>query len=451
VPVLIEDEVVAILDAEKIPLDAFTDEDRRLLETLASHVASAMTKLTHEDELQHYSEHLEEMVKERSKNLAESETRYRRLFESSPVALFEEDFSEVKKHFDELRGKGVEDLRKYFTENPEDVVKCAAMTKILNVNETTLNLFGAKSVGELVGGLDRVVPHSFYETLREEFVTLSEGKARFVSEFDNQTLKGDTRRVSLLLNVVPGYEESLARVMVAIIDLTERKKMEERLQQAQRLAAIGETAAMVGHDLRNPLQGIAGALHLLKQEPLTEDERSEILQIIEKSLEYANSIVTDLADYSARIQLSLSDSTPRSIIGEAMRAVKIPPNVEVQNSSRDQPTFRCDAQRLRRVFVNLITNAIDAMPQGGKLRINSRQVDGTVEMVVSDTGSGVAEKIATNLWKPFQTTKAKGLGLGLSISKRIVDAHGGVISVESKAGEGTTITTRLPFKPEAGR
>jgi len=451
VPVLIGDKVVALLDAESISLDYFTDEDQRLLETLSSHVATAMTKLTHEDELQRYSSRLEEMVKERSKKLAESEARYRRLFESSPVALFEEDFSEVKKYFKDLRSKGVENLRRYFTENPDDVAKCAAMANILNVNETTLKLYGAKSVDELVGGLDRIVPQQFHETLREELVTLSEGKTRFTSEFDNQTLNGDTRHVSLILNVVPGYEDTLAKVMVAIIDLTERNKMEQRLQQAERLAAMGETAAMVGHDLRNPLQGIAGALHLLKQEPLTANEREEILQVVEKSLAYADSIVRDLTDYSARIQLSLSTATPSSIIGEAMRAVKIPPNVEVQNSSEDRPTFRCDVRRLRRVFVNLIENALDASPQGGKLRINSRQVDGTVEMIISDTGSGMAEKVATNLWKPFHTTKAKGLGLGLSICKRIVDAHGGVISVESKAGEGTTVTTRLPINPEAGR
>jgi signal transduction histidine kinase len=208
---------------------------------------------------------------------------------------------------------------------------------------------------------------------------------------------------------------------------------------------------MVGHDLRNPLQGIAGALHLLKQEPLTANERNEILQVIEKSLEYAEFIVRDLSDFSARIQLRLSDTTPKSIIREAMGAVKIPPNVRVQDLSEDHPTFRGDVSKLTRVFVNLIDNAVDAMPQGGKLMVNSRQLDSTVEIVLSDTGSGMAQKVVANLWKPFQTTKAKGLGLGLSICKRIVDAHGGSISVDSKVGEGTTITTCLPIEPEAGR
>ena len=404
-----------------------------------------------EDEVRRYAEHLEEMIGERSQKLASSEARYRRLFESSPVALFEEDFSEVKRYLDELRSKGINDVRKHFIEHPDELVKCASMVKVTDVNETTLEMYGAKSIEEMRGELRRVFTAEFQDRFTEELVALGDGETRFASEFDNQTLKGDTKHVSLLLNVVPGYEDTLAKVLVAIIDITERKKMEQRLQQAERLAVIGETAAMVGHDLRNPLQGMAGALHLLKQEGLSEIERNEVVQVMERSLEYADSILRDLADYSARIQLSLSDVTPKSIITGAIGAVKVPPNVVVQNLSEDQPTLRGDVSRLRRAFVNLIENAIDAMPEGGKLTLNSRQLDGMVEISLSDTGSGIAENVAANLWKPFHTTKAKGLGLGLSISKRIVDAHGGKMSVESKAGEGTTITTCLPIEQENGR
>jgi PAS domain S-box-containing protein len=404
-----------------------------------------------EDELREYSNRLEELVNERSAKLAESEARYRRLFESSPVALFEEDFSEVKKYIDDLRSRGIHDLTKYFAEHPEDLAKCASMVKIVDVNRTTLLMYGADSVDELRGELARVFTHEFQTKFTEELVALGDGETRFASEFDNQTLHGDTRHVNLLLTVVPGYEDTLAKVLVAIVDLTERKKMEEQLQQAERLAAVGETATMVGHDLRNPLQGIAGALHLLKQEPLTANERSEILQVIQKSLEYAESIVRELSDYSARIELSLSYATPKSILREALQAVKIPPSVTVEDLSKNEPTFRGDVSRLRRVFINLIENAVDAMPEGGKLILDSRQLGGSVEIVLSDTGAGMADKVAANLWKPFQTTKAKGLGLGLSISKRIVEAHGGSISVQSKIGAGTTITTCLPIQPEAGR
>jgi PAS domain S-box-containing protein len=399
-----------------------------------------------ESELKRYSTHLEEMVRERSGRLAESEARYRRLFESSPISLWEEDFSEVKKYFDNLRSRGVKDLRRYFIEHPDDLAKCASMVKILNVNETTLNMYGAKSVEELSGELRRVFTTEFQDNFREELVALGEGKT-FASEFDNQTLTGDIKHVNLILNVVPGYEDTLAKVLVSIIDLTERKKMEQRLQQAERLAAVGETAAMVGHDLRNPLQGMAAAVHLLRQESLTAEERNEMMQLIEKSIHYSDSIIRDLSDYSAEIQLKLAEATPNLITGDAIGAIKVPQNVTVRNLSEDQPTLRVDLDRMRRVFINLIENAIDAMPQGGTITISSRRSDGKVEIALTDTGSGISEKVMGNLWKPLQTTKAKGLGLGLAICRRIVDAHGGSMSVKSEVGRGTALAIQLPIRP----
>jgi signal transduction histidine kinase len=231
-------------------------------------------------------------------------------------------------------------------------------------------------------------------------------------------------------------------------DVTELKKIEERLAESERLAAIGQTAAMVGHDLRNPLQGIAGALHLLRDDSLSEQERTEMLRLIEKSLEYSDAIVRDLTDFSMEIQLKRADTTPRSITRDALGVVKVPRNVTIQDSTEDQPTLRIDPTSMRRVFVNLVENAIDSMPQGGILKLSSKKSDSKVEIVLADSGSGVPEKVMENLWKPLQTTKAKGLGLGLAICKRVVDAHGGDITVKSKIGEGTSIAIRLPIKPD---
>ena len=223
--------------------------------------------------------------------------------------------------------------------------------------------------------------------------------------------------------------------------------MEERFLRSERLAAIGETAAMVGHDLRNPLQGIAGAIHLLKQESLTAEERSEMLQVIEKNIQYSDSIIRDLSDYSAEIQLKPAEATPKSITRDAIAAVKIPQTVTVKDLSEDQPTLSVDPEKMKRVFVNLIENAIDAMPKCGTLTINSKKSDGNCEIALTDTGSGISEKVMESLWKPLQTTKSKGLGLGLAICKRVVDAHGGSVSVKSEVGKGTTFTVQLPIRP----
>ncbi|MGA2972677.1 MAG: PAS domain S-box protein [Candidatus Bathyarchaeia archaeon] len=400
-----------------------------------------------EEKLRQHSLHLEELVGKRTRELRESEEKYRELFEACPVSLWEEDFSAVNQFVAELRQKGISDFDAYFANHPKDVAKCAALVKVLNVNEATLSLYNAKSVDEIIG-LSDVLTEKSNRAFVGQLVALAQGKKYHEAEFENRTLRGETKHCNVICAVVPGYEQSLAKVLICIVDLTAQKNLEAELVKSQRLAAIGETAAMVGHDLRNPLQGIAGAVHLLKKESLTAKERDEMLELIQDNVAYGDTIVRDLSDYSAtEMQLNLAEAAPKSIMRDAIGAVKVPQNVTIQNLSEDQPTLRVDPDRMRRVFVNLIENAIDAMPQGGTLTISSKVNGGSVEIALTDTGSGMPEKVVENLWKPLQTTKAKGLGLGLAICKRIMDAHGGTISVKSKAGEGTTMTIGLPIKP----
>ena len=205
---------------------------------------------------------------------------------------------------------------------------------------------------------------------------------------------------------------------------------------------------MVGHDLRNPLQGIAGAVYLLKNHSSTTREQKELCGIIESSIEYSNDIVNDLLDFSMEIQLQFQDTTPRAIVEEALHQVEIPKSVRILNSTQNEPRITADANRIRRVFVNIIENAIDAMPHGGTLEIDSGESNGNFRVTFSDTGTGIPPKIIENLWKPLQTTKAKGIGLGLAICKRLVDAHGGSISMESTVGKGSTFTVEIPTKPK---
>jgi two-component system sensor histidine kinase HydH len=176
-------------------------------------------------------------------------------------------------------------------------------------------------------------------------------------------------------------------------------------------------------------------------------QRNELIQLIQHNIDYSDAIIRDLSEYSTEIRLKLVETTPKSITRDAVRAVEIPGNITVQNLSEEHPTIRVDPDKMKRTSINLIENAIDAMPQGGTLTISSEQSNDNVEITFSDTGSGMPEKVMENLWKPLQTTKAEGMGLGLAICKRIVDAHGGTISVKSKAGEGTTVTIRVPIKP----
>jgi signal transduction histidine kinase len=140
-----------------------------------------------------------------------------------------------------------------------------------------------------------------------------------------------------------------------------------------------------------------------------------------------------------------SDTTPNKIITSALQVAKVPDRIRVRNLTLEEPIITVDPDRMKRVFVNLVENAVDAMPNEGTLTISSKESNGFVEILFSDTGAGMPKEVMENLWKPLQTTKAKGMGMGLAIVKRIVDAHGGKVSLENRTGEGTTISIQLPI------
>jgi PAS domain S-box-containing protein len=387
--------------------------------------------------------------KQAEQALRKSESEYRRLFESSPISLWEEDFSAVKQFLDELRQKGVSDLGAYFATHPKDVEKCAGLVKVLNVNQATLRLYEARSVNEISGGLSAVLTEdSNRKQFADELLALARGEKYYEAEMDNKTLFGETKHCNVICAVVPGYEQSLARVLVCIVDLTPQKQLQAELVKSQRLAAIGETAAMVGHDLRNPLQGIAGAAYNIRRHlrNALDPSTKEMLAVIDNGVQYANEIINDLLEFSREIQLQLLPTTPKSVVRKTLADVKVPNNIAVEDTTLNGPEILADEAKVKRLLTNLIQNAIDAMPEGGKLSISSMNTQKEVSISIRDTGFGIPKEMVDKLWMPLSTTKAKGVGLGLPICKRIIEAHGGSISVESTIGRGTTFTLKLPIQ-----
>jgi len=231
----------------------------------------------------------------------------------------------------------------------------------------------------------------------------------------------------------------------------ELEKSQEKLLRAERLAAIGRLAGQIGHDLRNPLTGIMGAAYYLKRKEYSKlnAKSRKMLEIIEREVKYANKIVEDLLEFSREYcHLDFTLTSARALTERALAKVAVPKNIKVINITSPKHKLTVDADRMIRVFVNLITNAFDAMPNGGTLRIWSQASKDHIKIFFKDTGIGIAPENIDKIWGPLFTTKAKGLGLGLSICKRIIEAHGGKISVKSKPGAGTTFTVTLPLKPK---
>jgi signal transduction histidine kinase len=249
-------------------------------------------------------------------------------------------------------------------------------------------------------------------------------------------------------NQIQGYAEQLeVKVKERTRELVEAQN---QLLKAQRLAAIGELAGMVGHDLRNPLTGIAGAAYYLRMkmnEKLSNKER-DMFETIEKAISYSNKIINDLLEYSREIRLELSEAEPKSLLTEALSLIEVPRKIRVLNQTEGEPRVQVDKEKIRRVFVNIVKNAFDAMPDGGKLTVKSKKDREEVAFVFSDTGTGMSKDVMDKLWSPLFTTKAKGMGFGLPICKRIVEAHGGKISVKTVAGKGSTFTVTLPIEPK---
>jgi PAS domain S-box-containing protein len=172
--------------------------------------------------------------KKMEEKLRESESRYRSLFEDSPISLWEEDYSEVKVYIDSLRDSGVKDFREYFKHHPEALVRCASSVKILDINNTTLQLFGAKNKEKLLIDLNRIFTEESYTIFRELLIALCEGGTIFESDAVNKTFSGKTIYVSIRWCVAPGFENNWEKVIVSILDISEKKKLENTLQESER-------------------------------------------------------------------------------------------------------------------------------------------------------------------------------------------------------------------------
>jgi signal transduction histidine kinase len=263
---------------------------------------------------------------------------------------------------------------------------------------------------------------------------------------------------------IRGYEESIERKklqeslqeqaaqLAALVKSRDAELVEtqQRLMKSERLAAIGAIAAMVGHDLRNPLSGIKNACYYLrkKQGDFVGDDGLKMLGIIDKSIKYADKIIDDLLDYGREIHLEKERSSPKVLIDYVLLTLKVPKDVRIQEQVDASVLLDLDPGKMQRVFTNLIKNAFDAMPNGGTLEIIGERVNNDFLVSFADTGIGMTDETIDKIFTPLFTTKAQGMGLGLPICKRILEAHGGTIGVVSVVGKGTTFIAKLPLNVE---
>ncbi len=232
--------------------------------------------------------------------------------------------------------------------------------------------------------------------------------------------------------------------------LQEIQRQSLKLQESERMSAIGELARQVGHDLRNPLTSTKYAAYYLRQkgDKCSDEDREKMLNIIEGDIRRSDKIINDLMEFSSEMCLEVEKCSPKSLLKGALSRSQVPENISLKNHALETPTMLADACKIERVFTIIIKNAVEAMPKGGTLEIQSTQKDSDVQITFADTGEGISPELLPKIFSPLLTTKAQGMGISLAICKRIVDNHGGKIEVESTVSVGTTFKITLPIKPQ---
>jgi len=291
----------------------------------------------------------------------------------------------------------------------------------------------------------------------------------------------------LLIRIQPwrdwGKRAAIGSIVVVVRDITERKRAEEalkeyserleemveertrelqeaqeRLLRAERLAAIGQLGASVGHELRNPLGIIKNSIYYLRMKLKYADEKvQKHLSIIEREIARSNKIINDLLSFAQNKKPIPRKTQINTIVRDTLARITVPDTVEVVTELEEHlPPLMADPDQIEQVFINLISNAVQAMPDGGRLIIKSEvqrtptpdlgsRTSNFVTISFTDTGCGIPEENMERLFEPLFTTKAKGIGLGLAVCKQIVEAHQGAIEVESEVGKGTTFRIKLPI------
>ncbi len=227
-----------------------------------------------------------------------------------------------------------------------------------------------------------------------------------------------------------------------------------QLLQSAKLAAVGELAASVAHEINNPLYAARNSLYLLEQDLQPESAQATFLHIAQEELGRIARIITRMRDFYRPSRQELEPVNINELLVATMELVRTHMrhgHVHMSAELADNPPLiTAHADQIRQVFLNLMLNACDAMPNGGSLHVITTYLSGStdanrVEIIIHDSGLGVAIEHQPHIFEPFYTTKANGTGLGLAISAHIVSQHGGTISLESEVGHGTTFTIRLPL------
>jgi two-component system sensor histidine kinase PilS (NtrC family) len=336
----------------------------------------------------------------------------------------------------------------------EDIIRCLS-SGLVTVDQRGTILTCNQAALEILGrGDDTVVGQSIAVLMPQMDALLGElGSRGAIRRAEVHAVRAGGRASTLGVSITPLTDHLDLPVgrIVNFQDLTELRRMEGQIQRAERLAVVGQLAAGVAHEIRNPLASISGSIELLKNAPQVDDDNRALMDIVLREVERLNGLVTELLDYATprapvplAFELSgLLEETCR-VFAQDRSFHDVHVTLQIADDARNVPIC-ADSSQIRQVVWNLLRNAAEAMPSGGEVMTQLERSSDGMALRVTDTGTGIRPEDQERIFDPFFTTKSRGSGLGLPTVHRIVSEHGGTISVSSQLTHGTQILVKLPL------
>jgi two-component system sensor histidine kinase HydH len=328
----------------------------------------------------------------------------------------------------------------------DGLVTLDAKGHIASWNRGAAALLGVEPSFTLGRSIDEFLPPDLIREMP------SSGTQPGIRHFEARLPKGCDSHMDILVTRTeirtPADREKGASLVLK--DVTELKRLQKDLAQAEHLAELGQLAASVAHEIKNPIAGLRGAMELMAQQHQLDDPRFVMFHEGLSQIRRLDGLVKDLLSYARPLSLQL-EAVPLSLVVESTLPF-VQRGAEEAGVSlsctvpEDLPVVHADPQRLQQVIVNLVQNGIQATPRGGTVTVSGFTCGHEVALEIRDTGSGMAPEQLRKIFQPFYTTKHIGTGLGLSIVQRIVGAHGGRVEVSSRPEEGTSFTVYLPYE-----
>ena len=395
-------------------------EKRGEMKTLSSELTHVIRQLVHHVRME--------------KALIESEERYRIIFNESPVSLWEEDFSLVNQYFNTLKAQNVIDLHQYLEGNPKEIEKLSQMVKIINVNNTTLKMYNARSKEEFFSGLPTFFNDTALQMFAAELNALFNGETVFQSEFPGYRLTGEMIDVIVRLSVIPGYEDTLEKIIVSVVDITEQKNVEKTLRHQKE--ELSDFAHFISHDINNCLITIEGYLGLL-------DLDYDASTIINHQVDYMKTLMSrSLVLADAGLSVQKTAIIDLNILVEQIAKGTIPRTI--QFTYHDLPSIFCDEEKLAQVFKNLFENAV-THGKPSKIEVQGLLKEDEQLLLIMNDGIPIPLEIIGKIFDYGFTTSKDSMGLGLTIVKKVIEGHGWKLTVYSEP-DRTIFQIAIPIR-----